>query len=53
MFAEHGGLSREVGEKFRSVILARGDSEDPAILFRTFRGRDPDETAALRRVGLA
>ncbi len=53
MFAEHGGLSREVGEKFRSVILARGDSEDPAVLFRTFRGRDPDETAALRRVGLA
>jgi peptidyl-dipeptidase Dcp len=40
-FNEHGGMIRENGQRFRDLILSRGNTEDPAELFRVFRGRDP------------
>lgn len=52
-FQTEGLFSREVGLAFRRAILERGDSEDPAELFRAFMGRDPDPEALLRRAGLA
>jgi len=42
----------EVGEAFRDRILARGDSEDPMELYRSFMGRDPSLTPLLQRSGL-
>jgi len=51
-FRESGIFSREVGLEFREKILARGDSEDPAELYRAFMGRDPALTALLERSGL-
>jgi oligopeptidase A len=52
-FRESGIFSREIGLEFREKILARGDSEDPAELYRSFMGRDPDPQALLARAGLA
>lgn len=52
-FQASGVFSSEIGAEFRDRILARGDSEDPAELYRSFMGRDPDVTALLRRAGLA
>jgi oligopeptidase A len=51
-FKQAGVFSREVGQRFRSVILARGTSRDPAELYREFRGREPDLDALLERSGL-
>jgi oligopeptidase A len=47
-----GILSRKAGGEFREKILARGDGEDPAVLYREFMGRDPDPEALLERAGL-
>lgn len=52
-FRENGIFSGEIGSQFRDKILARGDSEDPAELYRQFMGREPDPEALLRRSGLA
>jgi oligopeptidase A len=52
-FREAGILSREVGDAFRKSILARGDTDDPAELYRSFLGRDPDVNALIKRLGLA
>jgi oligopeptidase A len=52
-FRDAGILSREVGDAFREKILARGDTEDPAVLYRSFLGRDPDVNALLTRLGVA
>jgi peptidyl-dipeptidase Dcp len=40
-FQEHGGLTRKNGQRFRDMILSRGNTEDYAKMFRDFRGRDP------------
>jgi oligopeptidase A len=51
-FKEEGIFRREVGARFRDAILSRGDSDDPAELFRQFRGRDPRLEPLLERFGL-
>ncbi len=52
-FREAGIFDRGVGESFRRSILERGNSRDPAELYREFRGRDPEVAPLLRRSGLA
>ena len=46
-------FSRAVGTEFREKILAKGDGEDPAELYRSFMGRDPNVEALLERTGLS
>lgn len=52
-FLEHGGLTRENGQRFRDMILSRGNSMDVAQLYRNFRGRDPSVQQLLIERGLA
>ena len=48
-FREEGLFNRETGRDYMNAILTRGDSADPAELFREFMGRDPDPEALLTR----
>jgi peptidyl-dipeptidase Dcp len=41
-FKEHGGLTRENGQRFRDMILSRGNTaDDLATMYREWRGSDP------------
>jgi oligopeptidase A len=51
-FRDEGIFSPETGAAFREHILSKGDSDDPAELYRKFMGRDPDPDALLLRSGL-
>ena len=51
-FRDEGIFSPAAGAAFREHILSKGDSEDPAELYRRFMGREPDPEALLVRSGL-
>ncbi|HHG8774102.1 TPA: peptidyl-dipeptidase Dcp [Raoultella planticola] len=51
-FVEHGGLTRENGQRFRDAILSRGNSTDLAELYRQWRGHDPKIEPMLENRGL-
>jgi peptidyl-dipeptidase Dcp len=51
-FREHGGLSREAGERFARLVLGVGGAKDPLEAYREFRGRDAEVGPLLRRRGL-
>ncbi|MFL6449050.1 MAG: M3 family metallopeptidase [Bryobacteraceae bacterium] len=51
-FHREGIFNAETGSDYRRKILEQGDSEDPALLYRSFVGRDPDANALLERLGL-
>ena len=52
LFKQEGIFNTEVSGSFRQNILSKGDTEDPAILYRKFRGRDPQPEALMRKLGL-
>ncbi len=51
-FQEHGGMTRENGQRFRDMILSRGNTQDLATMFRNFRGSDPKIEPMLKNRGL-
>ena len=51
-FGENGGLRRENGDRFRSLLLSRGGSEDAMEMYAKFRGRAPEVRPLLKRRGL-
>jgi peptidyl-dipeptidase Dcp len=51
-FTEHGGMTRANGQRFRDMILSRGGTDDVAVLYRKFRGRDPQVGPLLEQRGL-
>lgn len=52
LFQEKGIFDREVARSFRDNILSRGSSEDEAVLYRRFRGHDPQPSALLAKLGI-
>ena len=51
-FKEHGGMTRENGQRFRDMVLSRGGTEEMDSMYRAFRGRDPSVEALLETRGL-
>jgi thimet oligopeptidase len=51
-FATEGLRSREVGADYRREVLARGGSRDGIEHLRAFLGREPNDEAFLRKLGM-
>jgi len=51
-FKENGIFDGEVARKFRDNILSQGGTEDPMVLYKRFRGKEPNPEALLKRAGL-
>ena len=51
-FKENGIFNREVADKFKKHVLSAGGSVHPSILYKRFRGKEPDVKPLLRRAGL-
>jgi peptidyl-dipeptidase Dcp len=52
-FKETSLFDAETAGSFRENILARGGTEDPMILYKRFRGREPSIDPLLKRSGLS
>ena len=52
LFQEKGIFNREVSGSFRKNILEKGSSDDEAVLYRNFRGHDPQPEALLKKLGI-
>lgn len=51
-FKNNGIFNPEIGEQFMEHILSKGGSEHPMVLYKRFRGQEPDNDALLKRAGL-
>lgn len=51
-FKETGIFDKKTADEFRDNILTRGGTENPAKLYRQFRGQDPSVDALLIRDGI-
>lgn len=51
-FKEAGIFNKEVATKFKDIILSQGGTEDPMVLYKRFRGHEPQPEALLKRAGL-
>jgi peptidyl-dipeptidase Dcp len=51
-FEEHGGLTRENGERFRQMVLSRGNTEELAKMYAAWRGKEPSVEPMMKYRGL-
>lgn len=51
-FKEKGIFNKDVATKFKEHVLSQGGTEDPMILYKRFRGHEPQPDALLKRAGL-
>ena len=52
LFEEKGIFNTEVSDAFRKEILEKGGVEDEAVIYRNFRGHDPQPEALMEKLGL-
>jgi peptidyl-dipeptidase Dcp len=52
-FEDHGGLTRANGDRFRQMVLSRGNTEDLAKMYATWLGGEPRIEPMLKYRGLA
>lgn len=52
LFKEKGIFNKEVADSFRENILSKGGSEDVAVLYKRFRGHNPEPEALMEKLGL-
>jgi peptidyl-dipeptidase Dcp len=52
-FEEHGGMTRANGDRFRQMVLSRGNTEDLEKMYEAWRGAKPSITPMLQYRGLA
>lgn len=52
VFAQEGLMNPKVGKRFRETVLAPGGTKDPMDLVREFLGREPNNEAFKRSLGL-
>jgi peptidyl-dipeptidase Dcp len=52
-FEQHGGLTRANGDRFRSMVLSRGNTEDLDKMYTKWLGAEPDTKPMLKYRGLA
>lgn len=52
LFKEKGVFNTEISMSFRRNILEKGGSDEPMVLYRRFRGADPDPDALICARGL-
>jgi peptidyl-dipeptidase Dcp len=51
-FVDHGELTRANGDRFRQMVLSRGNTEDLARMYEHWRGAPPNTKAMLKYRGL-
>jgi peptidyl-dipeptidase Dcp len=51
-FVENGGLTRANGDRFRKMVLSRGNTEDLTKMYEAWRGGPPNSKAMLKYRGL-
>ena len=52
LFKENGIFDKATADSFRRNILERGNTEDPMVLYKRFRGQEPSIDALLKRSGI-
>jgi peptidyl-dipeptidase Dcp len=52
-FLDHGGLTRENGDRLRRMVLSRGNTEDPAAMYTAWCGAEPKIEPMLKERGLS
>ncbi len=52
LFEQEGIFNKDVAASFRHNILEMGSSEDEAVIYRNFRGHDPEPEALLKKLGI-
>jgi peptidyl-dipeptidase Dcp len=52
-FDDHGGLTRANGDRFRRMILSRGNTQDLSAMYIAWRGKAPSIDAMMKYRGLA